>query len=368
MYRLLLLLSISGEFPCGSLGILGNARTIKAMVHKMEAVQKIRVAANETMLSTKLFQVSGKGDKRTVRLAKNALSILNDIHANALGYYLSSFPKNKFTGDRYHIFRNHRVAEAVAMCMMADIQAAPYLLPELQKNSIRHVIPKIPAYYLARNFKKIYESELNKTIFTRIIGLLFYPGGGYAVYNTRNAVMKWSGLGEIKAKQELSEIARMNAGLEEITSVILFGTDANIALQTVVESDKSRKKQVRFDRIFFNIHFVPLNEDGINLLKILTLQNWHEKLMNILFNPKTRPKGYGSIEYDAFWKCKYFYSHIDSDIARLIRFREALLTQEQPFEVLCLPWQVKYLTEYLGDSVILKQLEMPTLLKAMSLS
>jgi len=367
MYRLLKLLSISGEFPSGSLGILGNTRTIKAMVHKMEAVQKIRVTVNNTVHLTKLFQVSGRGDKRTVRLTKNALPILDDIHADALDYYLSSFPNNRFTGDRYHIWRNHRVAEAIAMCMMADIQVAPYMLPELQKDSIRHVIPKLPGYYIARNFKKIYEAELNKTIFTRVIGLLFYPGGVYAVYNTRNAVMKWSGLGEIKAKQELSEIVRMNAGLEEVTSVILFGSDARIALQTVVESDKSRKRQVRFDRIFFNIYFVPLNEDGINLLKILTLSNWHEKLMNALFNPRTRSKGYGSVEYDAFWKGKYFYSHIDSDIARLIRFREALLTQEHPFEVLCLPWQTQYLKEYLGDSVILKQFEMPVLLKALGI-
>ena len=365
MFFLLCLLSVSGEYPSKSLGIFGDVRTIKTMVHKMEAVQKIRLYSNDTVLETKLFQLSGKSDKRTIRLTKNALAVLKEIHPDALRYYLSSFPDNKFTGDQFRIWRNHRVGEVIAMCMMAGVETAPYILPKLQKNTIRRVIPDIPGYYIARNFKKIYEAELNKTVFTRVVGLLFYPGGCYAVYNTRDAVMKWSGMGEIKARQEMSEIVRMNAGLNEVTSVILFGTDENIALRTLIDSDKSKKKQVRFDRIYNAIHFVPLDQNGIELLKILTLPDWHEKLMNALFSSESRAKGYGSIEFDAYWDNKYYYSHFDGDIARLIRFKEALQNQKLLFEVLCFPWQVQFLQDYLGDLVSLKTIEMPKVMNAL---
>ena len=370
MHQLLRLLSVSGVFPSKSLGILGDTRTIKAMVHKMEAVQNIRLSSDNTILTTKLFQLSGKSDKRTIRLVKNALTVFNDLHQDALGYYLTSFPDNKFTGDQFHIWRNHRVGETIAMCMMADIETTPYILPELQKESIRSVIPKTPSYYVARNFKKIYEAELNKTIFTRMTGLLFYPGGTYAVYNTRESVMKWSGLGEIKARQELSEIVRMNAGFTEVTSALLFGVNEDIALRTLIESDKSLKRHIRFDRIYQSIHFVPLNRDGIDLLKILTFPDWHEKLMNMLFTQEIRPKGYGSFEYDAYRENRYYYSHLDGDIARLIRLKEALQSQEQSlgvFEVLCFPWQFQFLKEYFDKSVTLRQIDMPKVLNALGI-
>ena len=368
MYNLLSLLSISGEFPSSSLSILGNVRVVKALVHKMEAVQNIRLNYDNTILKTKLLQLSGKGNMRTIRLSKNALAILNEIHPAAHGYYLASFPDNRFTGDKYRIRRNHRVGEAIAVCMMAGIESAPYKLPKLQKESICHVIPEIPCYYIARNFKKIYEAELNKTIFTRVTGLLFYPGNAYAVYNTRDAVMKWSGLGELKAKQELSEIVRMNAGLDEVTSAVLFGASQDIALKTLIESDKSRKKQVRFDRIYHNIHFVPLNQNGINLVKILTLPDWNEKLMSLLFSSEMRPKGHGSIEFDAYWDGKYIFSHLDGDIARLIRLGETLQCQKLPFEVLCFPWQYEFLKGYLDPAVILKQIQMSAVLQNLGIN
>jgi hypothetical protein len=196
-----------------------------------------------------------------------------------------------------------------------------------------------------------------------VTGLLLYPGGAYAVYNTRSAVMKWSGMGELKARQELTEIVRMNAGLDEVTSALLFGVNQDIALRTLTESDKTRKKQVRFDRIYHHIYFIPLDQNGIDLIKMLILPDWNEKLMSALFNQAMRPRGHGSMEFDAYWEDKYIFSHLDSDIARLIRLSEALRGRNQPVEVLCFPWQVKFLQSYLGESVILKQIQMPAVLK-----
>jgi len=367
MYQLLRLLSIAGEFPSRSLGILGDTRTVKAMVHIMESAYKFRLYLNGTVLSTKLFQLSGKRNNRTVRLNKTALPLLNDIHPEALDYYLTVFPDNKFSGSIYHIERNHRVGETIAMFVIAGIESMSYLLPSLQKKSIDLVIPEKPSYYVARDIKKIFDSELNKTSFTRVTGLLFYPGNSYAVYNTSNAVMKWNGKGELKAKLELSEIVRMNAGHRDVISALLFGASEDVALKTVIESDRSYRKQGRFDKIYQYVHFVPLDRNGINLLKILTLPDWNEKLMKVLFAPEMRLKGYGSFEYDAYFENKYVYSHLDSDIARLIRFKEAVENYDYSFEVLCFSWQVAFLRAYLGKSVILKQIEMSAVLKALKI-
>lgn len=367
VHRLLFLLSVSGEYPVKSLHLLGNGRDLKKFIHQLEEVHDFRTDRDGTVYTTKLLKVSGKRDSRTIRLYKGALPILSEILPDALGYYLESFRGHRFSGDSTHIWRNHRVSEALALSMMAGIETRPYVLPRLQKTGIRHTIPRYPSFYIARDLKKLDMSELNKTMFTRIVGAVFYPGGIYAVYNTRDAVMKWSGMGEIKTAHHLLELSRMNAGLDEVASALLVGIDPDIALQTLIQSDKSRRMDLRFDKIYHHIHFVPMDQDGIRLVRILTLPDWNDRVLSALFAPEMRPQGYGFMEYDAFWEGIYIYSHLDSDIARLVRFREALETQTEKFEVLCFPWQAGFLKEYLGQRVILKQLEMGSLEAALGI-
>jgi len=368
VHRLLFLLSVAGEYPAKSLHLLGNGRDLKKFIHQLEEVRDFRTDRDGTVYTTKLLTVSGKRDSRTIRLYKGALPILSEIHPDALGYYLESFRKHRFSGDSTHIWRNHRVSEALALSMMAGIEIRPYILPRLQKTGIHHTVPESPSFYIARDFKKLDVSELNKTMFTRIVGAVFYPGGIYAVYNTRGAVMKWSGMGELKTTHHLLELSRMNAGLDEVSSALLLGTGPDIALQTLIQSDKSRRMELRFDKIYPHIHFIPMNQDGIRLVRILTLPDWNERVLGALFDSQMRPKGYGFMEYDAFWEGTYIYSHLDSDIARLVRFREALETQTEKFEVMCFPWQAGFLKEYLGQRVILKQLEMGSLEAALGIN
>ena len=367
VHRLLFLLSVAGEYPVKSLHLLGNERGLKKLIHQLETVQDFRTDRDGTVYTTKLLNVSGKRDSRTIRLYKGALPILNELHSDALEYYLESYWGHRFPGDFTHVFRNHRLSEALALCMMAGIEIRPYILPRLQKTGIHHTVPEFPCFYVARDFKKLDISELNKTMFTRIVGALFYTGGLYAVYNTRSSVMKWSGMGEFKAAYHLQDLARMNVELDEVKSALLLGGSPEIALQTLIESDKSRRMEMRFDRIYPHIHFIPMDQDGIRLVRILTLPDWNDRVLGALFDSQMRPKGYGFMEYDAYWEGTYIYSHLDSDIARLVRFREALETQNETFEVMCFPWQAGFLKEYLGQRVILKQLEMESLEAALGI-
>jgi hypothetical protein len=81
-------------------------------------------------------------------------------------------------------------------------------------------------------------------------------------------------MGEFKALHSLIEGARMNAGLQELDSAILLGESGDIALQTLLESDKSRRLELRFDGIYRHVHFIPMNANGIRRLRILTVPDW----------------------------------------------------------------------------------------------
>ncbi len=367
VHRLLLLLSVGGEYPAESLHLLGNETDLKKYIHRLEEVERFRYGRDAKVYLTKLLNISGKRGARTIRLYKGALPLLEELHPDAYRYYMESFWGHRFPGDASHIWRNHRVSEALAMSMMAGVEVRPYMLPPLQKARIQQTVSKEPSFYIARDFKQLDKLEMNKTMFTRIVGALFYPDGVYAVYNTRDATMRWSGMGEFKAAHHLLELARMNAGIDEVTSALLLGSGPDIALQTLVESDKSHRMEMRFDKIYPHIHFIPMDLNGIRIMRLLTLPDWRERMLDALFTPKMRPQGYGFMEYDAYWEGKYIYSHLDSDIARLVRFRQALETQTQRFEVLCYPWQTDFLRAYLGQHASIKQLEMEAMETALGI-
>ena len=200
-------------------------------------------------------------------------------------------------------------------------------------------------------------------MFTRTVGGLFFGEGCYAVYNTRNAVMKWSGMGEFKARLALTEIARLNAGVETVDSAILLGESEVTAMDTLLESERTHRTEFRFDSIYQHVHFVPLNQFGAKLMRLITVEDWNERLMDLLFEPSVRSYGRGSMEYDAYTNGKYVFSHLDGDLARLIRFRDALRIQGGTFEVLCFPDQTRLLREYLPPEVTLRIIPMSAVME-----
>lgn len=357
VWQLVMLLSVVGEFPVSALHLLGNERVYKALIHKLIQQQTIRNSQNGMEITSRLLTITGKGSLKTIRLYKGALPILDWLYPDTYQYYMHTFWEHRFPGDVSHRDRNHRVAEAVAMCMRSGIESRKYLLPELQNRMILQVVPVKPNFYLAKDLKKVGETEMNKTMFTRMVGAVFLYDNCYAVYNTRNAVMKWSGMGEFKALHNLIEIARLNAGISKVDSAILFGQSEEIALKTLIESDQSRRLEFRFDSTYRYIHFVPMDENGIRQLRIMSVSDWKSRLLELLFDSEVRSYNRGLFEYDANINGVYILSHLDGDIARLIRFREAIINQNEQFEILCFPHQTYFLHEYLGSDVKIKTID-----------
>lgn len=363
---ILTLLSVVGEFPASSLHLLGKERVIKALVHKMQEMQSYRFSQTDPAFTCKLLKISGRGKNKSIRLCKAALPLLEKI-PGASEYYTKAFWNHKLPGDDAHRDRNFRVAESIAMSMAIGIECRPYLLPRLQNTKISLVVPEYPVYYLAKELKKLNESEMNKTMFTRMTGALISNQSVYAVYNTRNAIMKWNGMGEFKALHNLMEISRMNAGVNSIDSAVLFGTSEEVALRTLQELPKSHRIEFRFDSIYKHVYFVPMDPFGMRLLRLFTIPEWKSQLLDLLFPPESQSGGTGVMEYDAYINSKYIYSHLDGDIARLVRLREALQIQNQNFEVLSFPEQLPLLREYLGPHVNFKTIDMESVEEAMGL-
>jgi len=352
--QLIELLSLAGEFPFHGLTLLGSERTLQALIAKLSVKQTIRNFDTGEEISCRLLTVAGKGRAKSLRLYKGALPVLDWLHPDAYRYYMDAFWGHHFPGDAAHRERNWRVAEAAALCMRAGFEGRSWLLPKLQREARQSVIPEKPCFYFARDIKRAGEGELNKTMFTRVTGALFASHQCCAVYNTRDAVMRWGGMGEMKTLYRFMEVARLNGGISGMDSAILLGQSEEIAMRTLLESDRSRSLDLRFDSVYRHVYFVPMDGNGLRQLRLFSVPDWRERLLSLLFEDAFRSYDRGLFEYDACVDGVYVLSHLDGDIARLLRFREGIESQSGPFEVLCCPYQVKFLREYLGEAVRLK--------------
>lgn len=360
VWQLITLLSIVGEYPLGSRYLLGNKAVFKNLVHKLNRPQTFCNPETGETKTCRLLTVSGDGRNRNIRICKAAFPILEWISPECQSYHGTSFRKHNFSGSVSHRERNHRIGEAVAMCMRAGIETRPFLLPKLQNEAFVRLIPSEVVMYLSKDLKRLSEDEMSKTSFTRMIGALFACGTCYALYNTRAATMKWSGKGEFKAKDSLRELADMNSEISGVNSAILFGQSEKVALNTILESDKSQKQEFRFDSVYDHIYFIPQNEDGIRQLRFITVADWKEKILNLLFEPEERSYNRGRFEYDAIVDDIYIYSYLDADIARLMRLHETLEAQKHDVIILCFAYQTNFIREYMGRYAEIKIIDIDT--------
>ena len=104
-----------------------------------------------------------------------------------------------------------------------------------------------------------------------------------------------------------------------------------------------------------------MNELGIRQLKLLMLSDWKRKMQEALFDEESLAFDKGIFEYDAYVDGVYVFSHLDSDLARLIRFKEAVTGGDGRYEVVCYPHQMGFLKEYLGSRVGYKTIGMELL-------
>ena len=183
------------------------------------------------------------------------------------------------------------------------------MLPQLQNRGLYRVVPENPVFYLAKDIKRVGGAEMNKTMFTRMAGAVFSLGGCYAVYNTRASAMKWSGMGEFKALHSLMAIGRMNAGVLEVDSAVLFGESGDVALRTLLASEESKRLEFRFDGIYRHIYFIAMNEPGVRQLKLLMLPDWKRKMQEALFDEESLAFDKGIFEKNAATKaCERYLS------------------------------------------------------------
>lgn len=351
VYTLLTILCYVGEYPMRSLHLLGSKEVWRKLILKHSQSQEYRIPNKPERTTCRLLIVTGKGKTKSVRISKAGLDLFQKVNPDAVDYFTNNYFRHNHAGEAKRIDRFHRVAESVAVIRQAGYETCPFRLPVLQMYSIIKVVPDEPSFYISKELKYFGNDDINKISFSRVTGALFYSGGCYAVYNSRDYLMVWNGRGELKVRDHLTKVARMNAGIDEVDSAILFGSDYELAEQTLQSLKNYRKVENRFDSIYEYLYFIPLDPFGIRLLRILTIPDWKERLLDLLFDPDDLAVDTGNFEYDAFEDGRYVISFLDSDIIRLNRFAGGTTGIEEKTSVICFPEQVSFVRKLVGPKV-----------------
>ena len=360
VHTLLSILPYVGEYPMSALRLLGSVRSYKDLIHKLTQVQEFRFPDSDERFTCRLLNVCGRGNRKTVRLHKSALPMLKWWDGDMYELYMEEYDNHNFSGNVRHVNRNHLLAETVAMCLRAGIEANPLYTPDLQDEKTINLRYSKPFFYFARELKRVYAEELNKIRYTRLAGVVTLPHGVYSVYNIRDELPKWMGEGESKV---LWHMESMFYPIREEThpyyrAALVFGENYDVALNLLQEIKQTEKKEYGFMKTYYRIRFIPMDDFGVRLLRILTSYNWQENLLFALFGPEKATSSWGSLQFEVFIDGIETFCFLDGDIRNLFRFRDMILLQKEGigilgnidgYKVICYPEQLAFVQKYFGD-------------------
>ena len=357
-YVLLTFMGLIGELPYKSLHLLGSVQTVRRVVEKMCVKEEYINDETKEVFEVKAFIQSGAGNKQTIRLSKKALKLLDWVGMRK--FYEGVTYNCNMPGDEVHVYRNHRMAEVLFMMLRAGAGCLPTTIPNLEYKSFDKLRIKSTCFYPSRLIKNMNKDESVKLKYILALGAVISPYGSYVVYNTRDKAMRWNGIGEQKARMIIDNLANRNTGIEDVRSCMLFANNGQAILETLKNSLKKRVvkgKNGRWYRetpvsvvdVYDHVHYIPLNETGIRMLRVMFLPNFQERIQQVIYVKPLLDKG--RTIFDGRNNDCYFINHFDGDIGKLYYLKGFLEVQPTKCTMVCFDFQYDYLKSYLGNLV-----------------
>lgn len=335
-----------------------------------------------------LITVSGNGKYKTIRPTLALLPCIQQIGEREYQFYLDSYsgkdilPYGNDSKRLSKIERQHRVSEALIFFHSQGICVWPWTKPSLSltQSAQQPIVFDSPTFYSSKEVKAINPDFEKKIRFSRSVGVLFSDGGNYPVYNLGRAGMNWDSYGEIKLQIFMEQIIQTNGIKGKIgckKSGIIMGYDTELIFNILKINEKTyrnlkwTKKTTSFEffttsSIYDSLFYIPFGDVGVFLIRLLTTNNWENKLYSILFGNNAQKYRTSRYNCSAYVNGKFYFDFIPFDITALRDFKEAfILKGTESFIILCLAEQKKYLIDFLGETANIKIIQKEKIAQAL---
>ena len=244
----------------------------------------------------------------------------------------------------------------------------------------------VPLFYVSKEVKNNDINGLLRTSYTRTVGLYVTPVGWYGVFNLGDGLCEWNTASEAKSCEQMRMTCKVNGWLDgsrimERNSIIIArNTDVAVRMMRVTDEaaggvrfradgKSTRNRYIRFDETYDTSFFVPANENGARMLRILAAPNFRDRILEACLDDDIRldPMKATVIADGRNAEGEYFYLFFDSELRRLRGFRDSMKIRNIPLSkclVACFPWQEPIVREYLGEEARIKTIGMDAIEKA----
>ena len=361
--RILELTAISGELPYTALSRLKGG-----VEYKRKTVTALR-QANLLRKFTK-DKVSG------YRLTASAKEILLSENEKRFAYFLNGNTEtNMVRGELTRRTRLHRIADTYMLMQNAGVE----IFRDIKTPVFEYLRDKIPTAYTASTvytdvgaicyqdiiFPAFYDSKEIKEIGaalanvrgSRLIGVLLTENVLFATYHTGHTLMRWETGSEIKTRELFRQIFRRKVSGFDSENIrgLIIGDSMDMALELLESDGGAKRRYSMVDDSYGNLHFIPNNENGELILRILCNHEVWESTESMLasdFHPATVSICDAADEDGN----PVLFAYV-MDLKRIKNFTAWMSVHNQTGSIICFDFQRDVLTKFCGENIRLEALD-----------
>ena len=334
--EILELIAVSIDFPCSLINRFEcSSRNIYRIIGRLIDAGLIKRFRKDKMGSLRL---TNKGQTYILEHDRGRIGKLGDNRK----YSKSETEKRR---------RLQRIASTYIAMRNGGVKIYKDQKPEMFcKSNIGEVEIKEPIFYSSLEIKEL-GIECTKIKFCRAVGILLTSNeDGFIVYNSQNALMKWSSRAEQRIDGALSGLL-LACGIQiDYFAGLMIGENMEL-LKKILLSDGGRKNQLfKLDNTFNEFYYVPEDKNGDFMISILVnkeIRNQIDKELVEMFGITECLMPYACAGMDRKGQPVLFA--YDLNMVNLRKFKSGLEMFEERGLVVCFEFQRKVLEEYFGD-------------------
>lgn len=210
-------------------------------------------------------------------------------------------------------------------------------------------------YYTSNEYKALENGKKNQS--SRISGVLFSKGGVYATYHVGNKLITWKQNEERKVAATINLAGKKRGYIQDSVEsiakkecIILANTLAPYVRMSRLDYGQKTKvinqtKLINIDYTYDSMYAVPDAPIGKELIKIMTQENWKQRIYDSLLTTKEQKEAKTtSVACDGYNQEENVYKYIFCvpDMVRLKQFlnRAGLENDKKRFRIYCYNFQL----------------------------
>ena len=282
------------------------------------------------------------------RLMHNGKKYLLQTAEDSFSFYLADgadFPMRK-SGVTQRL-RQHRISETLVMMEKAGIVLDRNVKPWLFEEVTPQTDELSQSFFYHPREVKVQADLTRKIISSRMTGVMLNPAAVWLCYNIGPQFPNWFETVENRAEALICSMLREKGMEYDNAGTLLFG---NSMVQ--LKECFGDAKMLRFilNSPFHKFCYVPLDEKGVLLLKVLHNEEIYQSLNSILTEDLQQNTNHHWLSHDGYNPSGVpTLVCVDCDLKRLVRFMTQLKYHGLQGEVICFDFQKEAIKEYCGE-------------------